>query len=282
MPQNNPNQRQAKATNLSETVKQLHDDIKSKSERVFHIAKEELNDGLNMFRKRAAEIKQRRKLIIPKKLPMHIELLKQGWVMIAEAYCTDHNLPKYDIDDNNREAIQQLFNYFTFNEAEFNGDLNKGLLVIGNYGSGKTIAMEIFKEWILTSQLNHAPWNQAFYDAKCTGIALAFTDEKNGGENSLNQYVTAKRWMFDDLGKELEDGKTYQHFGTRMNVMAYILEKRYDLLVNYGIKTFATSNFPLVAKENTRPFKNLYGSYIDDRMNQLFNVIVFKGKSRRK
>ncbi len=243
---------------------------------------EALTDDLSCYRKVAQEKLITRKVLIPASLPKPAMVLAEGLKMITNSFVEKHNR-KYDIDDNNREALNQLFAYFTYDKNAFKGDLTKGLLICGGVGSGKSIAMQIFKEWIVLSNLHWAPWNRDFSIAKCSDIALKYSDAEQGGEKLLNRFTGTKQWCFDDLGKDMEGIKTAsQHFGNKLNVMGHILEMRYDLFQSRGIKTFATSNYLLEPKNGDRPFRNFYGEYIEDRMKEMFNVIMFYGGSRRK
>ncbi|MDR1583417.1 MAG: hypothetical protein LBS55_09215 [Prevotellaceae bacterium] len=47
------------------------------------------------------------------------------------------------MDENNESVIKQLYCYAT-NNPSFEGDLNKGILLQGKYGCGKTILLETY------------------------------------------------------------------------------------------------------------------------------------------
>lgn len=177
------------------------------------------------------------------------------------------------VDDDNVLIIQNLCFYFS-NDARFTGDANKGLLLVGGVGIGKTTLMEFFKQ------------NQKFsYRVlSCREIESDFSSE---GEKSV-QYCSYNvpiavnsnpfghqeiGFCFDDLGTEANA----KHYGKEKNVMAEIILNRYDnQLPRYC--THITTN--LTADQ----IREQYGSRVTDRMREMFNIITFdkNAKSRRK
>ncbi len=151
--------------------------------------------------------------------------------------------------------------------------LNKGLLLFGNRGVGKTVLMELFA---------HNPY-QPFLVIPCTQIEREF--EKDGVEvidrysnrlivNDPGRHYGHKTlgYCFDDLGNEA-DGK---HYGKTLNVMERILEDRYRHC--RGPLTHLTTNGEIEQLEKA------YGERVYDRMVQMFNLIQFPktAKSRRR
>lgn len=62
--------------------------------------------------------------------------------------------------------------------------------------------------------------------------------------------------------------------------MEEILTARYESFLKYNTITHATTNF-IFDSTGTRPFKQLYGERVEDRMKEMFNEITFKGESKR-
>lgn len=75
---------------------------------------------------------------------------------------------------------------------------------------------------------------------------------------------------FDELGREPCPAK---YFGTEVNVMQYIFQCRYEF--RNECLTHVTTNF------SPKEIQRMYGSYIADRINEMFNVIEMTGQSRR-
>ena len=111
--------------------------------------------------------------------------------------------------------MNQLFLYTEGRSEKL--DANKGLLLRGDIGTGKSTIMQI-----------------------------------------LNRYSYFTR------------GKAK---GTELNVMQYIFQCRYEL--RHEAITHVTTN--LTIKE----IQAIYGAYIADRINEMFNVLDLNGASRR-
>ena len=75
----------------------------------------------------------------------------------------------------------------------------------------------------------------------------------------------------DEIGKEPTDSK---HFGTGISVIQTILQLRYEVRREHI--THGTTNL-----NPDEQFARIYGSYIADRVKEMFNVIEIKGETRR-
>lgn len=163
----------------------------------------------------------------------------------------------------------------------------KGLLIIGNYGNGKSTMMKAF-ELLFNHNAKIAvdkKWENAkewvslrFKIANCHDIVTEFEACKKPEEkeNFYKKYSTF-RYSFDDIKKE----KIASNYGLT-NVMQAIFEKRYDARK----LTFGTCNYPENEPNNLskalEEFGSKYGGHIYDRIFQQYNIIEFKGTSFRK
>ena len=165
------------------------------------------------------------------------------------------------------EIYKILTEYFGRDEAFTNRgfNLNKGLLVIGSVGSGKTEAFNVFREMFRCS-------DKFFQVVSCRQIIRDYTIE---GAKVLNRYgkESESTIYFDDLGLEEVNAKM---FGNSANVMGEILLDRYESFKRKRVLTFASSN--LTATQ----FEEVYGARMRDRMKEMFNVIKVEGNSFRK
>lgn len=191
-----------------------------------------------------------------------ILLRKKRLLSIARKY-----IPNFEIDESNKEVITNLFNYF--NEIPGTYDLNKGLWLFGDVGTGKSSLMKIFSEYMKLGF-------NGFKIHICDKVSNEYATNGDVDEYTYNQrgYIGYPIWMcFDELGRETIPAN---HFGTKLNVMQHILHIRYSLWQSTRLKTFVTTNSgPKNIEEN-------YGDFIRDRTREMFNIIFMGGESRRK
>ena len=174
--------------------------------------------------------------------------------------------PRFSIADEDRPVILKLLCWFLMDEAvaEHEGiDLHKGILLSGPVGCGKTAIMNIMRR-ICDPQ-------RAFLLRPCVQIALEFAGEGYDVINrytarSFNMYTQVPRTVcLDDLGLE----GNVPWYGAMCNTMAEILLLRYDLFMEQGMLTHATTNL------NSAGLEERYGNRIRSRMRQMFNLIAF-------
>lgn len=152
--------------------------------------------------------------------------------------------------------------------SQLNINLNKGILLTGPVGCGKTTLMSLMRFF--------EPLPNQFIVKSCRDISFEFI--KDGYETiqkySRNSFYqqNPKAYCFDDLGTE----NNLKYFGNECNVMAEILLSRYDLFVSRKLITHLTTN--LSASE----IENVYGNRIRSRMRELFNLISFDRETKDK
>lgn len=178
----------------------------------------------------------------------------------------------WQTDDDNAAIIQNICYYFS-EDVKFKGNLEKGLLLVGGVGVGKSTLMEFFKK------------NQrsSYRMLSCREIEsdFAMEGEKSVSYCSYDIPISTNSdpfghqvigICFDDLGTEA-NGK---YFGKEKNLMAEIILNRYDNKLPF-CRTHITTN--LTAMQ----IKDQYGTRVTDRMREMFNIISFdpNAKSRR-
>ncbi|MEO8796046.1 MAG: AAA family ATPase [Daejeonella sp.] len=171
--------------------------------------------------------------------------------------------PLFKILPADYEVIFKLLVYFfrdKTNAPKYNLDFNKGLLVSGPVGCGKTTLLNLFRIMVAS--------HSGFQMLSCRDISHQFMDQ---GFTAIKYYCGTDQkkpsvFCFDDLGTET----SMKYFGNETNVMAEILLSRYDLLINRKIQTHITTN--LSASE----LEAAYGNRVRSRMRQMFNLIAFE------
>jgi|TARA_Y100000310_G_scaffold162046_1_gene161982 DNA replication protein DnaC len=165
------------------------------------------------------------------------------------------------------ELYDILTEYFT-SSAKFTDrgyDLKKGLLVCGSVGNGKTDAFNVFRSIL-------EPTNKRFKFMECDYLVR---DYKAQGDSIIDVYGrrSVTPTYFDDLGSEEMNIKVY---GNNMDVMGSILNDRYKLFKDNGLKTYVTTNL------TPDQISDLYGVRMRDRLKEMMNYITVSEDSFRK
>ena len=172
----------------------------------------------------------------------------------------------FQIDDRNKDLVNDLFLYFHFQEGRL--DLRKGLWLEGPVGTGKSTLMQVFSQYLKSLQMGFRVYicSQVTTDYSLTGDLSRYLN--NAGWSSSGPVPMC----FDELGCEPLPAKYY---GTELNVMQHILHIRYSYWQIAGLRTFVTTN------ANGNDIERLYGDFIRDRRKEMFNIIPVTGDSRR-
>ncbi|NBC82872.1 MAG: AAA domain-containing protein [Bacteroidetes bacterium] len=158
------------------------------------------------------------------------------------------------------------------NAAKIGIDLRKSILLTGPVGCGKTSLMTLLRLLL--------PQKHQYIMKSSRDITLEFFKDgyaiinrySRGSYYTGNGQMRPKVYCFDDLGVE----SNIKYYGNDTNVMAEILLSRYDLFVNRGMLTHATSNL------NAQELEQIYGNRVRSRMREMFNVISFSKDSKDK
>ncbi|MBW4362803.1 AAA family ATPase [Flavobacterium taihuense] len=171
----------------------------------------------------------------------------------------------FKILENDHPIVYKLIAYFLKDEPtcfQFNIDLNKGILLSGPVGCGKTTLMNLMKH--LT------PTAHKFSIKPCRDISFEFIQD---GYEIIHKYSKGRLYQaepkticFDDLGTE----NNLKYYGNECNVMAEILLSRYDNFTTKKIQTHITTN--LSASE----IETHYGNRVRSRLREMINLIGFE------
>lgn len=170
----------------------------------------------------------------------------------------------FKIHESDYPIVYKLIAYFLKDEPtcfQYNINLNKGILLSGPVGCGKTSLMNVMKH--LT------PTEHKFTIKPCRDISFEFIQD---GYQIIHKYSIGKLYesqpktiCFDDLGVE----NNLKYYGNECNVMAEILLSRYDIFTSKKIQTHITTN--LSASE----IEKHYGNRIRSRLREACNLIAF-------
>jgi len=198
--------------------------------------------------------------------------------------------PAFKLEGEYFELYKKLLMYFMA-DPEFKGDLQRGLMLRGTLGSGKTLAFAIFQKFMQYNGMAHytssnipEQGNCSYRMIRCMDIKAFYEDTQpgKGGEPAVHEFKFSRNIIcFDDLGEETKGGKEKAfYYGHETNLMEDILTARYELFLKFGTITHCTTNYSFDL-EGKRHFRTLYGDRVEDRMKEMFNEIIFKSESKR-
>ena len=186
----------------------------------------------------------------PKKLISYEEIQK-AFSHNAKAIC-----PEFVIDDSNRDLIHAMQMYFAQNKHFVNAkvktvnklSLNKGILLMGNYGFGKSILFQIFQRMYLPVL--------GFKEASTNEISLEY---QRRGSDAIRDYVK-NNWYYDDFGTE----EKVSHYEQSKYIMKTVMEERYKQHQAFGWITHASTNC------TPEEIGDKYGDRIYSRLYEMF------------
>jgi len=152
-------------------------------------------------------------------------------------------------------------------------DTNKGLLLSGPVGCGKTSLMKL---------LPYLAPHKTNYDLIPTRN-IVFNFNTNGFE-VLEKYNDTKNYCFDDLGIE----PVGSHYSKECNVLGEILLSRYDLFKRHPQLDWGShqpknhSITHITTNLNAKELEKRYGNRVRSRLRAMFNLMSFDNSSTDK
>jgi len=189
---------------------------------------------------------------------------------------------EFIVDDENKQQVSAFVAYFSDDRsrmAEMEIDPRKGIILIGNPGSGKSILFRTLRD-VLESRHEIQLDGRTLFESRlfrrcnlytCEHMAKLFMAKgevglepfSKGAVHRNGRDKVLKHACFDDLGAE----ELRNVYGNKKEVMVDIIQERYDLFLEHGLLTHFTSNL------NPQEIENRYSSRIRSRIRQMCNVI---------
>ena len=201
------------------------------------------------------------------------------WNLFRQSFYKNENR-NFIVNKTTLDNLQPLFYYFlgdkNFKKSKALSNLSspsidKGLLIIGTYGNGKTSIFKAFETALRSTNIRFKGFTAN--EVVNRFEACVRPTDKDEFYKTMN-YGTR---YFDDVKTE----RTANNFG-KAELMKDILEARY---IN-KVRTYITCNFKEGADGDVElallEFRDKYGNRVYDRLFEMFNIVVFKGESFRK
>jgi DNA replication protein DnaC len=178
------------------------------------------------------------------------------------------------------ENIKPLFYYFTKNEKAFkncsrvsqssNPSLDKGLLIVGGYGNGKSSIMKTLDACLVGTESSFK-----LYTANSIVTEYEAIQDAASKEVFNKKYNRGKR-CFDDVLTE----RQASNYG-KVDLFKDIIENRYDNNFTTHINCNYRDGHEGDLDNALDQFEERYGGRVYDRLFAMFNIIEFKGSSFR-
>lgn len=187
---------------------------------------------------------------------------------------------KFVIDENNKKLLRFLLYYFNgsplaedvFPDLKYK--LHKNLLIMGGVGTGKTLMMQVFSEY-----LRYTNNPRFFHCMSVTQMVNYYTIHNNldrytyNEENSVGFQPKPFNICLNDIGVQ---SKTYFGMDTQLLTVEF-LHARNEIWTQWGHTAHLTTN--LTIKDLEKKFADGFGRLID--RFKTYNVIALTGESRR-
>ncbi len=147
-------------------------------------------------------------------------------------------------------------------------DSTRGIIAFNpDYGQGKSFFFDV-----VNHRYRRVNGKNLFVKTTAKHLCQIY---KSAGKNEdpqtkLDEFINVKNLFIDDIGEELKDGKEVAHYSNKLNVIRYVLLKRYEKWCQKGWKTFGTTNLTL------QQFASNYDGRVADRLCEMTYFEEFK------
>lgn len=208
----------------------------------------------------------------PYKMDIALDLVRQ--IGLARS-------PRFTIDDSNRFVYENIIRWIHGDETmmalhpetkqPIRGDLNKGIFIGGNTGSGKSWCLEIMGAYTFADN-PQVKMGDDMCMLRWQGIRTDVICDEYARTGNVESYKKRHILAIQDLGAEQPET---MYMGNRLNVLQQIIESRGDRL---DAITLITSNLPITHVKMVER----YGERVASRLQEMCNYFEIKGVDHRK
>lgn len=182
----------------------------------------------------------------PKKKALTVEQIKRLWLGVGQMLSSE-----FDLNEVSQVICRNIF------------ESDKGLIVAGSKGIGKTFNLDIYRRICIDIfKMTCEAW-------ETKELEIIY---KSQGAGIIEQLAKLDVLILNDVG--LESAKL-NDFGTERNIVSDLLYLRYRAYQTDKKKTYLTTNL------NRESLTARYGDRLDERFREMFTFIVVTGDSKR-
>lgn len=188
---------------------------------------------------------------------------KFNWLAIAQQYIHGVRIAK-----DTKHVWNQLLKY-AMNDSNCELDTMKGIALMGQTGSGKSITFDILNDVLRNNNIKYTKGVlEASFKFQTISARRLSAKYSEGGHGEISKYSEYNIICIDDLGAENTQSKYY---GDTLSVIEEIIENRYS---NNLITHFSTN---LKMDE----IKEVYGDRVHSRISESFNILKLSDSDYR-
>lgn len=147
----------------------------------------------------------------------------------------------------------------------------KGVLLIGNVGSGKSMMMRVMQRLFKDTESRFKWVNSSDLKDMIEEVGVGNIKEMYGKGLKMDLYI-------DEIGASLNSN----HYGNNVNIISEIISERNELFVMSEFKTHFSSNVPPFSNDaGVKTLSNIYGERCYDRLAEMCELISWNSKSLR-
>lgn len=147
-------------------------------------------------------------------------------------------------------------------------DVTRGIIAQNpNYGQGKSFFFDV-----LNHRFRRVNGRNLYKRTTAKELCQIYKSAGKGKDpqNELDKFIKVRNLFIDDIGEELKEGKEVSHYSNKLNVIRYVLLKRYEQWTDHGYRTFGSTNLSL------NEINSNYGGRVADRICQMCYLKEFK------
>jgi len=183
-----------------------------------------------------------------------IKQVYKDFVKEAEMFFVSKFIDSSKIETEYSDCLDIIFNITKTKDS------GRGIIAFNqNYGQGKSLFFDVVNHGYKRTREK-----DLFKKITAKELAQIYTSAKNGEDpqQKLIEAISVRNLFIDDIGDEGEN-KVFKHYANELNVLRFVLLKRYEMWIEKGWITYGTTNLTI------KQFESNYDGRVSDRVLQM-------------